>query len=69
MVVEFLRAYLAAFPAHLYPDEAAARIAELDREVIVHSLRYTAQRNADYIDYASAFLDMPVDPNEDESQI
>ena len=56
MIVEFLRGFRDAFPKLQSDEEASFRIAELDRETMVHSLRFAENRSSAYLARARAEL-------------
>jgi hypothetical protein len=56
MLIEFLRAYQAAFPALAASDEATMRIARIDRENMIHSLRFPEERDQEYLAQVRAEL-------------
>jgi hypothetical protein len=52
MLIEFLGAFQQAFPELANSDEATSRLAEVDRENLVHTLRYPEHRNTEYLSFA-----------------
>jgi hypothetical protein len=56
MLIEFLGAYLLAFPALQESLEASTRLSDLDRENLVHALRYPEQREKDFLALAKTML-------------